>query len=281
VSRIEPPITDLVIRPIRNEKNGVIFLIDIPKSNLAPHMSFDHRYHRRINFGTRVMEHYEIANLFKINWTIKEEIIEKIYEPLSSILERHAKQLNEYSCPFGHDLDEVLSKTYYKTQIPTRLLEEIEYCLGQINDFDKKEYVARRAILDIVGKNIVEYLKKKYHLSNNEALSFNSGTDLIHVFTKSRTHHTDFDVHKIYKIILANQKIQTYINSVYWQDVYEEILLHYSNKDYYVKLDKFDERVWKKCLKEASENTEIIEMKEFAEALLEQVWDLIDEITRY
>jgi len=34
-------------------------------------------------------------------------------------------------------------------------------------------------------------------------------------------------------------------------------------------------------LKEASENTEIIQMKENAEALLEEAWDLLEEITRY
>ena len=73
---IKPPINRLIITPVRNKENEVIFLIDIPKSPNAPHMAPDHRYHRRINFRKRLMEHFEVANLFNSNWTIKEKLVD-------------------------------------------------------------------------------------------------------------------------------------------------------------------------------------------------------------
>ena len=45
-------------------------------------------------------------------------------------------------------------------------------------------------------------------------------------------------------------------------------------------LEEFDQLIWKKCLKEASENPEIIQMKKSLEELHELAMDLIEEITR-
>lgn len=275
ITRIKPPINGLIIKPIRNEKDEVIFLIDIPKSGLAPHMSFDNKYHSRTNFGTRAMEHYEVANLFRINWTMKEKLVEKIYEPLCSVLEKHSEQLAKHSCPFSRDVEEILSKTYYKMQMPSELLEKIDYYIDRINDLDKKAHYTRRALNNIVNKNALEHLRKEYPPSNNEALSLD-----FKAVAKSKS-QIDLHQHLIYRLLLTNQKIQTYLNREYYQQVFEKIRITYSNEAYDVNLDEFDERIWKKCLNEASENTEIIQMKENAEALLEEVWDLIEEITRY
>ena len=273
MTRIKPPINGLVIKPIRNEKDEVIFLIDIPKSGLAPHMSFDNKYHSRTNFGTRAMEHYEVANLFRINWTMKDKLIEKIYEPLSSVLEKHTKQLVKYSCPYSHDFEEILSKTYYKMQMPFELLEKIDYYIDRIKDLDKKEHYARRAIDNIVKKIVLQYLEKEYHPSKDkQKLDFKA---------ISKESQVELHQQEIYKLLLTNQKIQTYFNRVYYRHVYKKIRITYSNEAHHVNLDEFDERIWKECLKEASENTEIIQMKENAEALLEEAWNLIEAIMRY
>jgi len=192
-------------------------------------------------------------------------------------LEKHAEQLGKYSCPLIGGVEEILSRTYYKIQMPSTLLERLEYYNDQIKDLDKKEHYARRAMLSIVNKNVLAYLKKKHHLSTDEILHF----DFIKVLTKSRHFEVDLNTHTIYKLLLTNQKIQTYFNRVYYRHVYKKIRITYSNEAHHVNLDEFDERIWKECLKEASENTEIIQMKENAEALLEEVWNLIEEITRY
>jgi len=63
ISRIQPRIDGLCIYTIRNGKGGVIFLIDVPKSD-RPHQAADHRYYKRWSFQKLPMEHYEIEDLF-------------------------------------------------------------------------------------------------------------------------------------------------------------------------------------------------------------------------
>jgi hypothetical protein len=61
--KIHPRIEGLRIVPIR-KNDSVIFLLDIPQSENPPHMAFDKRYYRRLNFGNYPMEHYEVSDLF-------------------------------------------------------------------------------------------------------------------------------------------------------------------------------------------------------------------------
>lgn len=64
ISRIRPPIERLRIVSIRDEKNRVVFLIDVPQSDNPPHMAADRRYYKRWNFQVLPMEHFEVADLF-------------------------------------------------------------------------------------------------------------------------------------------------------------------------------------------------------------------------
>ncbi len=64
IDRISPPIEGLRIHPLRNKKGRVIFLIDVPASERAPHMAADYRYYCRQNFQKRIMEHYQVADMF-------------------------------------------------------------------------------------------------------------------------------------------------------------------------------------------------------------------------
>lgn len=60
---IQPNIKNLRIYPIRFG-NQVIFVIDIPQSNIPPHMASDRRYYFRHNFTKLRMEHYQVADMF-------------------------------------------------------------------------------------------------------------------------------------------------------------------------------------------------------------------------
>lgn len=273
LSRIQPPISNLVIKPVRNEKHEVIFLIDVPKSDSAPHMSPDHRYNTRTNFRKRAMEHYEVANMFKTNWTLTEKLIEKIYEPLSEILEKHTKELKAFNCPSSHDFEQVLSKTYYKIQMSFELLENIDVYIERIEDLNKKEHYARIAIKNILNVNVLEYLKKEYTPSNNE---FNFELKVV----SSMKHHIDLHPQTIFQLILSNQEIRTYLNKVHWRDTFEKISIIYSNEPYDRNLDEFDELVWKKCLKEASKNTAIQDMRESVKSLISEAGYLLEKITQ-
>ena len=274
MTRIKPPINGMVIAPIRNEENKVIFFIDIPKSSLAPHM-VSYKYHRRTNFGTRPMEHYEIDNLFRINWTMKEKLVEKIYEPLSSVLGDHTKQLSKYSCPNSYDFEKILSNTYYKTQMPFALLERLFHYIELIDDLSKKEHYARRAMDNIVQRNVFRHLEKKFGASKMK-----QSLDL-----DFRAHSKDSSVQlyiqEIYTLLLTGQNIQAYYNETYYRRVYETMEIRISNDKHLMNLGEFDESIWKKCLREVSKNTKIIQMKKSAEALLKEALELIEEITRY
>lgn len=276
IIRIKPPLANLVIKPVRNEKDEVIFLIDIPKSDFAPHMAADHRYHKRMNFRARAMEHHEVANLFKVNWVMKEKLIEKIYEPLSAILEKHAKQLMEYSCPSSHEVKQILAKTYYKIQMRWELLERVHIYIERIDDLFRKAYHARKAVINIVNKNILEYLKEKHDLVDKGDVVF----DYVRIISKSEKSVLDFDVHLIYRLLLSGQKLRNFLERVYWRNVYEKVSVSYFSKYYDINLDEFDESIWQKCLGDEPKNADIIAMKESADYIYDEAYNIIEEITQ-
>jgi hypothetical protein len=47
-----------------NSKDGTIFLVDIPQSQIPPHMAPDGKYYSRRNFSNMIMEHYQVADAF-------------------------------------------------------------------------------------------------------------------------------------------------------------------------------------------------------------------------
>lgn len=65
-SNIQKRIDGIEIIPIRdgNEISKTIYIVKIPRSNNAPHMSSDNRYYKRFNFKSVPMEEYEVRDLF-------------------------------------------------------------------------------------------------------------------------------------------------------------------------------------------------------------------------
>lgn len=61
VSNISPKID--MIQIARVESGGrSVFILEIPKSERAPHMASDYRYYKRLNFQKVPMEHYEVED---------------------------------------------------------------------------------------------------------------------------------------------------------------------------------------------------------------------------
>ena len=175
ISKIRPRINGLRIQPIREGEDSlkVIFLIDVPQSDNRPHMSSDNRYWKRLNFRKTPMEHSEVADFLKMNWAIKEKLIEKIYEPLSQILEKHTKELSEYFCSSRHEIEKIMPQTYYKLNMPFELLEEIDDYIDGIRKLDREVNYARRVVANTINKNVLEFLGKKYPTDNEPELWFN------------------------------------------------------------------------------------------------------------
>lgn len=65
-SSIQRRISNINIYPIRKSQNinETIYLIKIPKSLDAPHLSKDKRFYKRFNFESVMMEEYEIRNSY-------------------------------------------------------------------------------------------------------------------------------------------------------------------------------------------------------------------------
>ncbi|HTO15408.1 MAG TPA: ATP-binding protein [Edaphocola sp.] len=65
-TRIQRKIEGLKITPVRinNDLQKSIYIIKIPESSLAPHMTSDKRFYKRYNFESVQMEEYEIRNLY-------------------------------------------------------------------------------------------------------------------------------------------------------------------------------------------------------------------------
>lgn len=65
-TRIQRKIEGLKITPVRinNDLQKSIYIIKIPESSLAPHMTSDKRFYKRFNFESVQMEEYEIRNLY-------------------------------------------------------------------------------------------------------------------------------------------------------------------------------------------------------------------------
>ena len=62
-THITPPIEDLEIIEVENNKDRSFFVINIPKSFRGPHQSPDKKYYKRYNFRSSPMEHYEIEDI--------------------------------------------------------------------------------------------------------------------------------------------------------------------------------------------------------------------------
>jgi hypothetical protein len=271
VGKIQPRIDGIKIQPVR-EGNGsmrVIFLIDIPQSKSRPHMASDKRYYKRLNFRKTPMEHFEIVNLLKVRWVLNERMVEKIYEPLASILEKNANEISNYRAPTTNEIEEILSRTYYRWQMSDKLIEELDYYIDQIEDLNKKEHFARRQVKNIVYKNIFEYLKLDYKLLSSEP---NMSIDL--GFENSKL-NLNFPV--IYELLIKNKTIKEYTSNMFYLGKCERVEIKY-DQWHFIELDEFDESIWKKCLKEAQKNKIISDIKKSADALWEEAQDLINDI---
>jgi len=95
-SRISPKIKNLRIYPINlSNSSKVIYIVDIPQSNRAPHQASDKKYYRRNNFVSVPMEEYEIKELYYRNIISQTEfrklqarVRQDIYKPLFSQLNK-------------------------------------------------------------------------------------------------------------------------------------------------------------------------------------------------
>jgi hypothetical protein len=201
------------------------------------------------------------------------KLVEKIYEPLSSILEKHVEQLEAFSCPFAHEVNDILGQTYYKMKMPHDLLERLERYTILVEALYKEEHYARRVMIDVLNRIVLEILKRPYSPSDNsleiefKALSKTGSQAPLHPQI-------------IFQLLLENQKIENFLKRSYWHDSYELISIKYSNDTLELDWIEFNEKIWNKCLAEVSANPKVMQFKRSTESILEEARDIIKEITK-
>lgn len=278
IARIQPSIRELRIVPIRQsmESARVIFLIDIPRSNDSPHMASDYRYYTRMNFSRRVMQHHEVANLFKVNWLTKEKLVEEIFEPLTSMLEKQSSEFKKYVPIFSHQIQSILANTYYKLQIRDELLEKIDHYNHVTDGYSERVIHARGTVRRIYSRTIMGFLQQDFKGETNIELQLISDKGTV---SPNREN--------IMNALLRNESLDTYLNykdkgvhtMVIKYPMIKENQVVYRTKE--LDLDKFRELIWDKCLREISNDRNITQMKKDAKSLVEEAWDLIEEIMNY
>ena len=92
IQLIQPRIEGLRIFPIRVEDiDKSIYLVQIPRSDNAPHMANDHRYYGRRNFQSLPLEDYEVKDLYNRMSIPKLKI-----DSCSFVLMNQKKEYGEY-----------------------------------------------------------------------------------------------------------------------------------------------------------------------------------------
>lgn len=206
--------------------------------------------------------------------TNNSKLVEKIYEPLSSILEKHTEQLKTFSCPFAYEVKDILGKTYYKMQMPLDLLERLEHYTNQVEALYKEEHYARRVMVDVLNRIALEILKKPYSAMGSslkiEFIALSKTGNQLPVYPQD-----------IFRLLLENQKLEDFLRKNYWSDNYEHISIKYSNEPS-IELEwiEFNEKIWNKSLAEVSANPKITQFKKSTESILEEARDIIEEITK-
>ncbi|WP_292948596.1 ATP-binding protein [Olleya sp. UBA1516] len=202
---IQPRIQGIKITPIRieNDLKKTVYIVKIPESENAPHMSTDKKYYRRYNFKSVPMEEYEVRNLynrsssaeidFESVWSkhldeITEDGILKIRKEIF-IYVRNISQSLEKHCKIEASFKNInglgVGFSYYRdSNVGQRFSKEKNVVITAYNEspiFPDEEYPILRFELK-VDKNHIDEFKKQAKL---EITLFDSST------TKSYDHDLD------------------------------------------------------------------------------------------
>lgn len=198
-SSISPRIEGLIITPLQvdsPEKNQVIYVVDIPKSNTA-HQAKDKRYYKRFNFESTAMEDWEIKDLmnrniktdFKLSFETrpsKEKIREflsgdfnfeieldicvtnigqRIVKYLACFVKGNSDTAQNIIVPISNETD--FSKVYKNTIERILILDDKEIIIG----------VDRNPLLPNTGLTLTTYKIRSEFIKNNCQLDIQISTE--------------------------------------------------------------------------------------------------------
>ncbi|WP_372780327.1 helix-turn-helix domain-containing protein [Priestia aryabhattai] len=131
-SRIQRRISGIRINPIKLSppSTNVIYVIDIPQSNLAPHMAADKKFYKRFNFESIPMEEYEVRDVGNRNARPDLEFVINI--------ENKKATPTTFDCHFGLTNHSLIPAEYTTVEfyIDSRIRQAIN---GQLSDIGEAE----------------------------------------------------------------------------------------------------------------------------------------------
>jgi len=145
-SGIQPRIKGVIIHPIKNTKDKLIYVVEVPRGETA-HQAKDLKYYRRYNFEVLAMHDYEIRDV--MGRDIHPELIPEIK---SRLLPDYTGELHEYEIQVF--LKNVGKKTIrnfkFEISLPIEMIKEMR---GEtiVETFDEEGFYLRKDNTIIIG----------------------------------------------------------------------------------------------------------------------------------
>jgi hypothetical protein len=159
-AKVQPWHNDMIIIPVRNpnQETQCVFLIDVPKSKIGPHMA-NYRFYMRSNFETKPMEHWQIADMFKNNWIQKSELVTYVYGPLYNEIDSFLKRRKYTKANVIRFTQIVYNHKYLLDQGDSDLRKKTERFYSLLDEFNRRLDNASAIINSIINKVASEHFK--------------------------------------------------------------------------------------------------------------------------
>jgi len=157
-ARVQPGDNAIFIVPVRNpnQQAQCIFLIDVPKSKIGPHMA-NYRFYIRSNFESKPMEYWQVADMFKRNWIQKAELATYVYGPLYNEIDSFLNRRKYTKANVIRFTQIVYNHKYLWDQVDSDLREKTEKFYSIINEFNGRLDNAPMIIDRIINKVVSQH----------------------------------------------------------------------------------------------------------------------------
>lgn len=157
-SKVQPWHNDIIILPVRNpnQETRCVFLIDVPKSKIGPHMA-DYRFYVRSNFEIKPMEYWQVADVFKRNWIQKSEMVTYVYGPLYNEIDSFLSRRKHTKADVVKYTQIVYNHRYLLDQVDSDFCEKTERFYSMLDQFNRRLDNAPAIIGRMISKVVSEH----------------------------------------------------------------------------------------------------------------------------
>jgi len=157
-AKVQPWDNAIFIVPVRNpnQEAQCIFLIDVPKSKIGPHMA-NYRFYIRSNFESKPMEYWQVADMFKRNWTQKAELVTYVYGPLYNEIVSFLNRRKYTKANVIRFTQIVYNHKYLWDQVDSDLREKTEKFYSMLDEFNRRLDNAPVIVGRIISKVVPQH----------------------------------------------------------------------------------------------------------------------------